>query len=68
MLRCEKFFEKSDLAFSSRNLTWKGVGLEEDAPERRGFWDGVDFRLSAIEQLTERKREKEKVTHRKAPT
>ena len=33
---------------------------EEDAPKRRGFWDGVDFRLGAIEQLTERKRERKK--------
>ena len=24
---------------------------EVDAPERRGFWDGVDFHLGAIEQL-----------------
>ena len=40
----------------------------EDVPERRGFWDGVDFRLGAIEQLTERKREREKETRRKAPT
>ena len=28
---------------------------EEDAPNRRGFWDGVDFRLGAIEQLTKEK-------------
>ena len=28
----------------------EGVGLEEeDAPERRGFWDGVDLRLGAVE-------------------
>ena len=34
--------------------------LEEvDAPERRGFWDGVDFHLGAMEQLTkERGRER----------
>ena len=41
MLRCEKFSKKSDLAFSSRNRTWEGVGLEgeeeEDAVEQRGF-------------------------------
>ena len=42
--------KKSDLAFSSRNLIEKGVGLEEvDAPERRGFRVGVDLRLGAIE-------------------
>ena len=59
---------KSNLAFSSRNLTWEGVESEEDTPEQRGFWDGVDFRLGAIEQLIERKREGERETHRKAPT
>ena len=59
MLRRQKFFEKSDLAFSSRNLTWEGVESEEDALERRGFWDAVNFRLGAIEQLMkERKRER----------
>jgi len=38
---------------------------EEDAPERRGLWDGVDFHFSAIEQLmreSEREREKERET------
>ena len=59
MLHHEKFSKKSDLAFSSWNLTWEGAGSEEDAPERRGFWDRVNFRFSAIEQLTERKRERE---------
>ena len=37
------------------------MGLEgeekEDAPERRGFWDGVDLHLSAIKQINARKRE-----------
>ena len=37
----------------------------EDAPEQRGFQDEVDFRLGAIEQLTERKKERE--TSRKTP-
>ena len=46
----EKFSKKSDLAFSSQNQTEKGVGLEEvDAPERRGFQDGVDLHLGSIE-------------------
>ena len=36
------------------------VSEEEDAPERRGFWDGVDFHLGAIEQLT-KERERESV-------
>ena len=32
---------------------------EEDASERRGFWDEVHYLLGAIEQLTkEREREK----------
>ena len=29
---------------------------EEDALERRGFWDGVDLRLGAIKQTNARKR------------
>ena len=58
MSRHEKFSKKSVHAFSSRNLTWEGVGSEEDAPERRGFWDGVDLRLGAIEHTNARKREK----------
>ena len=50
MPRREKFSKKSDLAFSSWNQTCEGVGSEEvDAPELRGFWDGVDLRLGAIE-------------------
>ena len=56
MLHREMFSKKSDLAFSSWNLTEEGVGLEgieeEDAPEGRGFWDGVDLRLGAMTQLT----------------
>ena len=39
-----------------------------DAPERRGFLDGVDLRLGAIEQTNARKREGERETIRKAPT
>ena len=60
----EKFSKKSLQALSSRNLMWDGVesveGEEEDAPKRRGFRDGVDFYLGSIEQLTERKRERER--------
>ena len=36
---------------------------EEDASERRGFWDGVDLRLGAMMQLMhegERERERER--------
>ena len=47
----------------------EGVGSdgekEEDVSERKGFRDGVDFHLGVIEQLTERRRERE--TCRKAP-
>ena len=40
-------------------------GEEEiDAPKQRGFWDGVDLRLGAIEQTNARKREGEKETYR----
>ena len=56
MPRREKFSKKSDLAFSSWNQTWEGVGSygeeEEDTPERRGFQDEIDLRLDAIMQLT----------------
>ena len=65
MSRLEKFSEKSFWVLSSRNRTEEGVGSEEevDAPKRRWFWDGVDFRLGAMMQLTERERER----IRKAP-
>ena len=66
MLHHEKFSEKSDLAFSSWNWTWDGVESEEDALERKGFWDEVDFRLGATEQLTERGRERERERERDA--
>ena len=72
MSRHENFSKKALRALSSQNLTWEGVestgGEEKDALERRGFRDGMDFRLGAIEQLTERKRERERKTHRKVPT
>ena len=65
MPRREKFSEKSLQALSSWNRMWDGVELareeEEDASERKGFQDEVDFRLGAIEQLTkERERRKKK--------
>ena len=56
-----KFSEKSFRAPLSRNRTEEGVGLEEkDAPKRRGFWDGVDLCLGAIEQTNVRERERER--------
>ena len=60
-----KFSEKSFRAPLSRNQTEEGVGLEEkDAPKRRGFWDGVDLCLGAIEQTNAREREREKESER----
>ena len=54
----EKFSKKSNLAFSSRNRKWEGIGSngeeEEDAPEWIEFQDRVDLRLGAITQLTEK--------------
>ena len=50
MPRLEKFFQKSCQALSSWNRICEGVGLEgEDAPNRRGSRDVVDFHLGAIE-------------------
>ena len=49
MPRQEKFSEKAFWASLSRNGTDEGVGSDKvDAPERRGFRDGVDFPLGAI--------------------
>ena len=57
----QKFSEKSLQAPSSWNRTEEGVGSEEeDASERKGFWDEVDLRLGAIEQTNARKKEKER--------
>jgi len=50
MSRREKFSEKALRASSSWNRLCEEVGLEEvDAPKRRGFWDGVDLCLGAID-------------------
>ena len=60
----EKFSKKSLWALSSWNPTWDVVesaeGEEEDAPEQRGFQDGMDLCLGAIKQLTKRERERER--------
>ena len=46
----EKFSEKAYWASSSQNWIWEGVGLEEeDASKRRGFRDGANLRLGAID-------------------
>ena len=49
MPHLEKFFENALKASSSWNRTLKGEGSEdEEAPERRGFWAGVDLHLDAM--------------------
>ena len=50
MPRLEKFSENALKASSSRNRTLKGEGSDdEEAPELRGFWAGVDLRLGVID-------------------
>ena len=50
MPRLEKFSENALKASSSRNRMIEGEGLvNEEAPKQRGFWAGVDLRLSAID-------------------
>ena len=50
MTRLEKFSENALTASSSRNRTLEGEGsVDEEAPERRGFWAGVDLPLGAID-------------------
>ena len=50
MPRLEKFSENGLKASSSRNQTIEGeVSVDEEAPEWRGFWAGVDLRLGAID-------------------
>ena len=61
MPHLQKFFEKSFRASSSWNQIEEVVGSEEeDVLERRGFLDGVDLHLGAIEQTNARKRERER--------
>ena len=42
------------------NATFGEVELEDDAPEQRGFRDGVVLRLGAMRRLFERERERER--------
>ena len=63
--RLEKFSENALKTSSSRNRTLEGEGSEdEEAPERRGFWVGMDLRLGAIDmtnvnRIRGRKREEQ---------
>ena len=71
MPRREKFSKKSLWALSSWNRTEEGIESareEEDAPEERGFRDGVDFHFGAIEQLTKREREREREREKERET
>ena len=69
MPRLEKFSENALKASSSQNQTLEGEGSEdEEAPERRGFWVGVDLRLGAIDTTNvnrnrERKRKEQSERH-----
>ena len=67
--RREKFSKMSFRASSSQNRIWEGVGSkEDDALERKGFWDGVNLCLGAIDTTNiNRKRERERETIRKVP-
>ena len=50
MPHLEKFSENALKASSSRNRTIEEEGsVDEEAPERRGFWVGMDLRLGAID-------------------
>ena len=64
MPRQEKFSEKALWASSSRNWICEGVeSKEEDAPEWKGFWDGVYLCFGAIDttnvNIKERERERQ---------
>ena len=50
MPRLEKLSENALKASSSRNQTVEGEGsVDEEAPEQRWFWAGVDLRLGVID-------------------
>ena len=69
MPHLEKFYKNALWASSSRNRREIGVeSKDEEAPERKGFWAGVDLRLGAIDTTNiNKKRGREKETIRKAP-
>ena len=49
----------SDILIMEPNKGWCKVRGRR-SPECKGFWDGVDLRLDAIEQTNARKRERER--------
>ena len=65
MSHLEKFSKNALKASSSWNRTVEGEGsIDEEAPERRGFWAGVDLCLGAIDttnvnRFRRRKREEQ---------
>ena len=69
MLHLEKFSKNTLKASSSQNRTLEGEGLEdEEAPERRGVWVGVDFHLGAIDTTNvNKKRGRERKNNQKSP-
>ena len=69
MPRLEKFFENALKASSSWNWTLEGEGSEdEEVPERKGFWAGVDLRLGAIDTTNvNRNRGRERKNNQKSP-
>ena len=60
--RQEKFSEKSFRASSSRNWIWEGVGSEDKdgALERKGFWDGADLCIDALDTTNVNRKERER--------
>ena len=69
MPRLENFSKNA--LWASLSWNWREIGAkskDEEAPEQRGFWAGVDLRLGAIDMTNvSRKRGREKKTIRKAP-
>ena len=54
MPHLEKFSENALKASSSRSQIVEEEGSEdEEAPEQKGFWAGVDLRLGAIDTTNE---------------
>ena len=69
MPHLEKFSESALKASSSRNQMLEDEGSEdEEVPERKGFWAGVDLRLGAIDTTNvNRNRGRERKNNQKSP-